>query len=139
MNVVIDVSVIIKWFIPDNETEEDADKAVQVFRAIQKASLSPIQPVHWQAEVIAVLSRIQTEDFKQSIQLLDILEFPVCDSVETYQLASDLAIKLNHHLFDTLYHAVAIQKQAALITADIKYYRKAKALGNVFLLGDFQM
>ena len=31
MNIVIDASVTIKWFIPDNEAEEDADKAVQIF------------------------------------------------------------------------------------------------------------
>ena len=139
MNVFVDASVTIKWFVPDNETEDDADKAVQVFKAIQKASLSPVQPVHWQSEVIAVLSWIQVEQCKRSIQLLDVLEFPVCDNVEIYQLASELAIKLNHHMFDTLYHAVAIQQQACLITADKKYYRKAQALGSVLLLRDFQM
>ncbi len=139
MNVVIDASVTIKWFIPDNEAEEDADKAVQIFRAVQKASLSPFQPVHWQAEVIAVLSRVQVEQCKRSIQLLDVLEFPICDNVEIYQMASELAIKLNHHLFDTLYHAVAIQQRACLITADKKYYRKAKDLGNIYFLKDFQI
>ncbi len=29
MNGVIDASVTIKWFIPDGEVEEDADKTVQ--------------------------------------------------------------------------------------------------------------
>ena len=77
MNVVIDASVTIKWFIPSDEAEEDTDKAIQLFRAIQKSSLNPIQPVHWQAEVIAVLSRIQAQKCQQSIQLLDILEFPI--------------------------------------------------------------
>lgn len=30
MNVVIDTSVSIKWFVPDNEAEEDADKAIGI-------------------------------------------------------------------------------------------------------------
>ena len=138
MNAVIDASVTIKWFVPDNGVEEDAHKAVQIFKAIQKSSLSPVQPVHWRAEVIAVLTRLQIEECKQSIQLIDILEFPVRDNVAIYQLASDLSKQLDHHLFDTLYHAVAIQQQACLITADKKYYRKAKNIGNIVLLSDFQ-
>ena len=138
MNVVIDASVTIKWFIPSDEAEEDTDKAIQLFRAIQKSSLNPIQPVHWQAEVTAVLSRIQAQECQQSIQLLDILEFPISNSLETYQLASKIAVQLNHHLFDTLYHAVAINQQATLITADKKYYQKAKEFGSIVLLRDYQ-
>lgn len=138
MKVVIDASVTIKWFVPDDEAEEDADKAVQVFRAIQTSDLSPVQPVHWQAEVIAVLSRIQQEDYKRNIQLLDILEFSILDNLEIYQLASKLSIELNHHLFDTLYHAVALNQQALLITADKKYFQKAKVLGNIVLLSDYK-
>ena len=139
MNVVIDASVTIKWFVPDDGTEEGAEKAIQIFKAIQKSTLSTVQPVHWHAEVIAVLSRIQTKECDRSIQLLDILEFPVCDSLEIYQLASEIAIKLDHHLFDTLYHAVALKQQASLITADKKYYRKAKEFGNIVLLSNFQI
>ncbi len=138
MKVVIDASVTIKWFVPDDEAEEDADKAVQVFRAIQTSDLSPVQPVHWQAEVIAVLSRIQQEDYKRNVQLLDILEFSILDNLEIYQLASKLSIELNHHLFDTLYHAVALNQQALLITADKKYFQKAKVLGNIVLLSDYK-
>ncbi|MCK4841806.1 MAG: type II toxin-antitoxin system VapC family toxin [Methylococcales bacterium] len=139
MNVVIDASVTIKWFVPDDGTEEDADKAIAVFKAIQQSSLNPIQPIHWQAEVIAVLSRIQVINCMQNIELLNILEFPVCDNLETYQLASRIASKSNHHLFDTLYHAVALNQQASLITADKKYYHKAKELGNIYLLTDYQL
>ncbi len=138
MNVVIDASVAIKWFIPDNEAEEDSDKAIQILKAIQKSRLNPVQPVHWQAEVIAVLSRIQLQECQRSIQLLDILEFSVSDSLETYLKASKIAVQLNHHLFDTLYHAVAIINQATLITADKKYYQKSKKLGNIVLLSEYQ-
>ena len=138
MNVVIDASVSIKWFVPDDGMEEDADKAIYILKSIQTGNLSPVQPVHWQAEVIAVLSRIQAKECALSIQLLDILEFPVCDNLETYQLASEIAIKLNHHLFDALYHAVALKQQASFITADARYYHKAKELGNIVLLSDFQ-
>ncbi|NOQ15715.1 MAG: PIN domain-containing protein [Methyloprofundus sp.] len=138
MNVVIDASVAIKWFAPDDGTEEDADKAILIFKAIQVTDIIPIQPTHWQAEVIAVLTRLCPETSQQSIQLLDILEFQVYDNLKIYQLASKIATQLSHHLFDTLYHAVALEQQALFITADIKYYRKAKELGNIILLSEYQ-
>ena len=36
---------------------------------------------------------------------------------------------LDHHLFDTLYHAVALEEGAMLVTADTAYFAKAKDLG----------
>jgi hypothetical protein len=48
-------------------------------------------------------------------------------------------LRLNHHLFDTLYHAVGLQApNATLITADERYYRKAEPLGHIVLLEDFR-
>ena len=137
MKVVVGASTTIKWFIPDNE--EDTEQAIQLFKNIQVCSVEPVQPIHWQAEVIAVLSRIKPETSVQSIKLLSALEFPVWDNIETYQEASKLAITLKHHLFDTLYHAVALEKDALLITADKKYYNKAKNIGNILLLNDYQI
>jgi hypothetical protein len=48
-----------------------------------------------------------------------------------------MSIALKHHLFDTLYHAVALEEQATLVTADEVYFGKAKDLGAIQLLGDF--
>lgn len=70
---------------------------------------------------------------------MDVLEFTIQNNPETYQLASELAIKLNHHLFDTLYHAVALKQGVTLVTADKKYYQKAKDFGNIALLSDYQV
>ena len=51
--------------------------------------------------------------------------------------AADLSIELNHHLFDTLYHAVALEEGATLVTADEVYFAKATGLGNIQRLADF--
>jgi len=41
------------------------------------------------------------------------------ESTGVYMTACDLAIRLNHHLFDTLYHATALHTTGAtLFTAD---------------------
>jgi predicted nucleic acid-binding protein len=48
-----------------------------------------------------------------------------------------LAIDLGHHLFDTLYHAVALESEACLVTADDRYHRKAEALPGIRHLRDW--
>lgn len=48
-----------------------------------------------------------------------------------------LSRRLGHHLFDTLYHAVAFEENTTLVTADERYYNKASVLGSIMLLGDF--
>jgi predicted nucleic acid-binding protein len=55
-----------------------------------------------------------------------------------WNIACSLSIRLNHHLFDTLYHAVALHLGALLITADEQYFRKAKDIGNIKLLADYR-
>jgi predicted nucleic acid-binding protein len=53
--------------------------------------------------------------------------------------AAGLSMSLNHHLFDTLYHAVALEVGATLVTADEAYFDKAKDRGAVQLLRDFRV
>jgi predicted nucleic acid-binding protein len=48
-----------------------------------------------------------------------------------------LSIELNHHLFDTLYHAVALHTDSVLVTADAQYLNKAAKLGNIVSLADW--
>ena len=55
----------------------------------------------------------------------------------SYQRAIALALKLDHHLCDTLYHAVALEEKAMLITADRKYYDKAGRMGSILMLEEF--
>lgn len=132
MKVTIDASVIIKWFIPDNE--DHTDKALTLFKQVEKADITIIQPLHWQAETVAVLTRLRPEITDKAIILLDALELPVLDNMEVYQQASQLGKDLNHHLFDTLYHAVALLSDAVFMTDDRKYYSKAQTKGNIQLL-----
>ena len=53
------------------------------------------------------------------------------------QRANELAIETGHHLFDTLYHAVALECEGGrLVTADIRYLHKGERCGGVLALGD---
>ena len=136
MRVVIDASVIVKWIFADSSTEPDIDRAVALLEAVREDRVSPVQPPHWLAEVSAVVTRLRPELADFAIQLLDAMDFPVVGDVEVYRRASRISRQLNHHMFDTLYHALAFEQQATLISADDTYLRKAAHLGRIVSLAD---
>jgi predicted nucleic acid-binding protein len=131
VRVVVDASVVVKWILPDAEREAPTAKALALLQAIQAGDVEPLQPPHWLAEVAAVLARLRPEISKSTLDLLDALELPVAADLAIYRRAARLAVELGHHLFDTLYHAVALERDALLITADSRYQRKALRLGSI--------
>ena len=139
MICVVDASVAIKWFFRDRTDEAHAHQALQILAAVNSEKAQLRQPIHFIAEVAAVLSREKPDDTKADLANLLNMEFQRVESSAIYATACDLAIHLNHHLFDTLYHAVALHEpHATLITADRRYYDKAKGMGQITLLGDMR-
>ena len=139
MRVVIDASVAVKWFIPDPALEPNHDKAIVLLQAVIEGRLVANQPIHYLPEIAAVLARIAPERAAEAVGLAQALELSIIDEPDILQRATQLAIDLNHHLFDTLYHAVALATDGILITADERYYRKAQQLGNIQQLADWTL
>ncbi|MEE8524435.1 MAG: type II toxin-antitoxin system VapC family toxin [Thermoanaerobaculia bacterium] len=128
---MVDGSVAVKWLLPDPDVEADSDRALKLLAGIKEGTVTPLQPPHWLAEVAAVITRIHPEGARRAIELLYAMEFPVADGLEVFRRASTLSKELSHHLFDTLYHAVAIEADATLVSADERYCRKAHHLGRL--------
>ena len=136
---VIDASVAVKWFVPDVSAEIDVDRAIQLLASAQRDEIRFLQPPHWVSEVAAVLVRLAPKTVIPSVEALLALAFvKAANDIGHYQRAISLALKLDHHLFDTLYHAVALEQKATLITADRKYYEKAKRMGFILMLEEFE-
>jgi predicted nucleic acid-binding protein len=74
-----------------------------------------------------------------ALVLLDDMKPVLIQTVPVLKRAADLSAALNHHLLDTLYHAVALEEGATLVTADAAYFVKAKHLGAIIPLGDFSI
>jgi predicted nucleic acid-binding protein len=134
LRIVIDASVVVKWVLNDSEREPDTSRALQLLEGIRDGSVEPLQPTHWLAEVAAVVTRLRPEIAETTLDLLDAMELPMATDLMIYKRASRLAAALNHHLFDTLYHAVALERDATLVTADAPYLRKAGHLGAIMAL-----
>jgi predicted nucleic acid-binding protein len=98
-----------------------------------------IQPPHFIAEVAAVLAREKPDDAQEDLRDLLNVECRFVEDPAIYASAIDLSIRFQHHLFDTLYHATALHTpNATFVTADQRYYEKARNKGPIKRLDDLE-
>lgn len=132
MKLVVDASVALKWFFHYRAGEADAPAALDILRGYIAGRYSLLQPAHFRAEVCAVLAREAPQVMHESMHDLLQLAIPTRDDERVMWRAMQLSTDLGHHLFDTLYHALALETEGAvLVTADETYCRKAAALGRL--------
>ena len=137
MTIVLDASVILKWLLEDPTKEPDTEKALALIDAVVHGKLEILQPVHWLIEVAVVAARLTPQTAVQDVGMLSAMQFPTSDDPAVLLRATALAIETDHHLFDTLYHAVALEHDdAVLVTADDRYRRKAERYGMIVALAD---
>jgi predicted nucleic acid-binding protein len=97
-----------------------------------------IQPEHWILEVGAVLARVSPETAADDVTLLAALELPATDDPLVVRRGAELAVELKQHLFDTFYHAIALETSGAvLVTADERYLRAAQGKGRIMHVKDW--
>lgn len=137
MLIVLDASVTIKALLRAPALEADSERAVRLWRRVRDGEVEVREPVHWLAEVCAVLARLSPSTLPEDILDLHLLDFEVDDSLAVFQTAGRLALALDHHLFDTLYHAVALESgEGVLVTADERYFHKARQVGQIVRLAE---
>ena len=133
--VVVDASVAVKWFLPPSPDEPDAELALDLLQAYRDDLIELLEPPVWQAEVAAVLARLVPDSAEGLVWRLLSFDHTPASGVRVYLKATQLAISLRHHLFDTIYHAASLMHPSAiLITADEKYRLKAETFGKVLPL-----
>ena len=137
---VLDASVILRALIEDEGSAAGHVQAVTLWELAGIGQVDVRQPPHWLAEIAGVLARRAPDTAADDMRLLHAMDFPTVGDAETYALATDLAIELEQHVFDTLYHAVAISvEDGVLVTADRRYYGKAWHLGRIAYLADLDL
>lgn len=130
MKLVIDASVSLKWLL-DPAQEADAASAQSLLRSIIDGTHTIVQPPHWLAEVLAVVAREEPAKIDAALARFDLLSAPLTTSPAIDRRAATISASLGHHLFDTLYHATALELGATLVTSDKRYLAKASGLGQV--------
>ncbi len=135
--IVADASVVVKWLMPERE-ERDVEPALALLDQVRSRRVKLRQPPHWLAEAAAVVTRLNPETAERKVAALCAMQCAILDTQAVYLVACKLALQLNHHLFDTLYHAVALDSpDCTLVTADERYYRKARGWGQIVRLAEY--
>jgi predicted nucleic acid-binding protein len=84
------------------------------------------------------LARVSPQTAVEDVDRLAAMEFAVDNEPDVLRRATTLAIDTGQHLFDTLYHAIALEREGAtLVTADRRYREKAENYGNIVALRDW--
>ena len=87
-----------------------------------------------------MLVRLAPDLVQHNVNDLAALNITWAEPTVAYERAIQLSLQLNHHLFDTLYHALAFTiPGAVLVTADRRYFDKAQHLGQIAWLPDFAL
>lgn len=139
MNVVIDASVALKWFLLHRPEEQDLASAGALALAVERGKVRLFAPPHWHLEVLGVLARNAPAVLEEALVELSGLRANTIDTYDVCLAAANMSADLKLHIFDTMYHAVAISCGATLITADEAYFVKARKLGHVCLLSNFEL
>ncbi len=142
MICVVDASVAVKWFVDADWAlrEDHVEPALALLQASAAGRVELLQPPHFLAEVAAVLARLKPHAALQDITNLADLDITWAEPTQALAGAVGLATQLNHHLFDTLYHSLALAAPGAvLVTADQRYFDKARHLGQIDWLPDFSL
>ncbi|MFM1880559.1 MAG: hypothetical protein RLZZ344_793 [Pseudomonadota bacterium] len=140
MQLVLDASVAIKWFLRGGENEEsDTERALEILLRVQDGDVTLIQPPHFLAEMAAVLARIKPAECLEDFRNLQEISQDVCIDAGLYRRALRLSVSTGQHLFDTLYHAVALVTPGSLfITSDARYFKGAFSHDRMRLLSELK-
>jgi predicted nucleic acid-binding protein len=138
VKLVLDASVALKWFFQSEEA--DADTAFGILDALSAGTVQIYEPPHFVAEMAAVLAREKPYAAHEDLADLQALLWEQVEAEDIYDTAMDLSARFQHHLFDTLYHATALSvNDAVLVTADRRYWRNARDVGQIVLLSELEL
>jgi predicted nucleic acid-binding protein len=126
-SLVVDASVTIKWFVPEKGSLE----AIKLL----KSSSRLFAPDIIRPEVGNILWKLNTRQLlttNETLQIIaDFLSTPIeiCSSDSLMTLAFEIAIATRRTVYDSLYLALAIERNSVMITADRRFANALKNTG----------
>jgi predicted nucleic acid-binding protein len=141
--LVLDANIYVKLFKKEADTEQVRDLIATILRDKRKI-LAPSIVIN---ETVRTLE-VHNIDISQACRFFNAL---IESSLEIVEVSSDLInatldiTKQGHQksgyptFSDSMYQAIAIQRQALFITADKRHYEKTKHLGNIDLLNSSKL
>ena len=120
---VIDASVAVKWVI----TEEDSEQASSLFSGLILSApdliVAECVNILWKKVRRAQLTQDEALMAARILQRMDVELHPMRPLMES---ATRLAVDLGHPAYDCLYLALALEKGAQFVTADLSFVSKVR-------------
>ena len=117
---VVDASVAIKWFVPEGHWAE-ASRLIDPDITLHAPDLfvAEMGNILWKKLRRREIDRQQAAAIVAAIGDSNVQLWPSSDLLP---VAFDLAAALNHPVYDCLYLAAAIARNAAVVTADARFH-----------------
>ena len=126
--IVLDASVVVKWFSTDNE--QDYDKASFILQLIKNGDMELIIPDLLLYELSNALLKSKNFDIQSlnsAVKTILDLEVEIFNAqLPLLEKTNEMAATYSLTIYDALYAALAVIKQCKLITANPKCFNKIR-------------
>ncbi len=134
--VVVDASVVVKWFIP----EADSEKAIKLRDRHIEGSVTLMAPDLLVYEVVNALSchpDVSVEEIREDVEALFMLDLDLIQPSSGF-VASAAEGARGHSIsvYDSSYLALAEATSSSLVTADRRLRERVKKIGLVLTLDE---
>lgn len=120
--LVVDASVAFKWVVPEPDSII-AENLIGSFRlSAPELIYAECANIVWKR---VRKDEIQGSDIIKLITLVDDLPIETVGIRELLPLAVTFSLRLDHAVYDCFYLALATLQDCSLVTADLKFHRKA--------------
>lgn len=133
--IVIDTSVVLKWFLPSEMLADGAMKLRAAHEVGSQPCACPALLFYEAANALVTKSHVSLEQTLEALAELlstDLLTYPFGEG--DYPFAMRLAREHDISVYDASYVALARQLQCEFVTADLKLHRQLRHLKWVRLL-----
>jgi predicted nucleic acid-binding protein len=135
--VVPDASVLLKWSLVST-AEKDREKALAIRMLWITGRLRIVLPSLWIYEVGNVLGMLKPDVAGELLEIYVQYEFEEESAHELHSTILEIMSRASVTFYDAAYHSVALKHRGIYISADDKYVRKAKVMGSVISLKDWE-
>lgn len=125
---VIDASVVIKWIVPEHDSEK-AEPLLTVDLSAPSFLRVECSNIIWKK---VRRGEVHVEDVPDFIGFLRSLPAVVTEDAQLFEEALRHALALDHPVYDCLYLTLAVREDIPLVTADLRFARKARESRAVF-------
>ena len=121
--VVVDASVAVKWFLPENR-EPLAEQALALLNKYDQNEIRFVVPDLFYVEIASAIwkavrvGRVSRVFGDEALVLLTQRELATVPSLKLLDQAFQIATDYGRSVYDSLYVALAVQTNSQLITAD---------------------